>query len=680
VVGRRVVVGRVGVAFGVLMALLMWSVVPAGSLVLPARVSFGSRGATGPTTDVDVDFPSYMHDAGHAAFSPAATAIAATTGLSSDYVFQESRVANRPRPGFYSTPLVLHHVMYIGSDSGEFYAIDLNTGSVIWKEFLGFEAKATCRAQGFFATAASGIDPTSGALTIYAASGDGNVYAVRASDGTILWASPVNVPTPGTNDHFNFSSPEIANGKIYIGIASECEQPSSPITIRGGLAAIDQATGNRIATYYTVPDGSLGGSVWTSPAIAPDGSVIVTTGNGLNGALVGDAQSIVRLDPNTLQRLDGYQVVNTSADSDFGGSPTVFTATSRRVSTPMVGACNKDGFYYAWKLYALSAGPVWKVRIASHQHSTGDCDGGAIWDGTNLYVGGCAATIGGVSYRGSIRKLNPANGHAIWVTGLPESIRTSPTLDGAGAIAATSFDTTSATNTAFVIDAHTGTYRVVDDGNMLAASSPVFADQDLVIATIAGSIYTYQAAPPDPPTAVTASAENQAASVTWNAPDDNGSPITSYTVTASPDGATATVPGTQTNATVAGLTNGIPYTFTVTATNTIGTGPASDPSNSVVPADVPGAPTGASAVAGPGSAQVSFVAPDANGSPITNYTVSATDLSDPTNGGQNATDVASPITVTGLTNGDSYTFTVTATNTIGTGPPSDPSNSVAPGE
>ena len=452
-----------------LSASALWMAVPAASSV------------------TQVDFPAYMNDAAHSAFSPAASITTSST-LSLRWVFQEPKIAKQPHPRFVSTPLVLEHVIYEGSNSGEFYAIDLATGAVIWKEFLGFEPKALCRAQGFFATAASGIDPTSGALTVYAASGDGNVYALRASDGAILWKSPVNVPDPGTNDYFSYSSPEIANGKLYIGIASECDNDHSPVSIRGGLAALDQATGNRVATYFTVPAGTIGGSIWSSPAIAADGSVIVTTGD----ATVGDTQSVVRLDPNTLSRLDGYQLQTATTDSDFGGSPTIFIATLAGVVTPMVGACNKNGYYYAWKLNALSAGPVWSVKIAGHSHSTGNCLAGAIWDGTNLYEAGPRATIKGVSYRGSIRKLDPATGAAVWTTGLPEAIITSPSLDGVGAIAAASFDTASATNTAYLINATTGTYQLVDDGNTIAAASPVFADQSLIIATGGGAIYAYQ--------------------------------------------------------------------------------------------------------------------------------------------------------------------------------------------
>jgi hypothetical protein len=88
---------------------------------------------------------------------------------------------------------------------------------------------------------------------------------------------------------------------------------------------------------------------------------------------------------------------------------------------------------------------------------------------------------------------------------------------------------------------------------------------------------------PGAPGGVTATAGNAQALVQWTAAAPNGSPVTNYRVTAAPGGATVTVSGTTLNTTVSGLTNGTTYTFTVTATNVNGTGPASSPSNPVTP-------------------------------------------------------------------------------------------------
>jgi hypothetical protein len=88
---------------------------------------------------------------------------------------------------------------------------------------------------------------------------------------------------------------------------------------------------------------------------------------------------------------------------------------------------------------------------------------------------------------------------------------------------------------------------------------------------------------PAAPTAVTATAGDGSATVSWAAPTFNGgATVTGYTVTAAPGVRTAATNG-ATRATVTGLTNGTAYRFTVTATNRVGDSAASAASNAVTP-------------------------------------------------------------------------------------------------
>jgi Regulator of chromosome condensation (RCC1) repeat/Fibronectin type III domain len=99
--------------------------------------------------------------------------------------------------------------------------------------------------------------------------------------------------------------------------------------------------------------------------------------------------------------------------------------------------------------------------------------------------------------------------------------------------------------------------------------------------TLATPLQAYVTAP-GAPTSVVASPGDGQATVSWTSPTySGGSAVSSYTVTAEPGGDSCIT--SSTSCPVVGLTNDSPYTFTVTASNAVGTGLASNPSSAVTP-------------------------------------------------------------------------------------------------
>jgi hypothetical protein len=166
---------------------------------------------------------------------------------------------------------------------------------------------------------------------------------------------------------------------------------------------------------------------------------------------------------------------------------------------------------------------------------------------------------------------------------------------------------------------------------------------------------------------------NGAASVTFTAPTYNGrSAITSYTVTSSPGGFTGT--GASSPITVTGLQSATAYTFTVTATNAIGTSAASSASNSITATTIPQTPTITSATRSSDTVVSIAFTGATGGSALSAVTATSSPSVSITSSG-----TSSPMTATATyAQGTSYTFTITATNANGTTAASSASSAVTP--
>jgi polyvinyl alcohol dehydrogenase (cytochrome) len=441
-------------------------------------------------------WPAYLFGPTHGSFNPAATAItpsnAALLSRSWGWVPDPPTMAGQPGTELLASPTVYGGRVYIGANTGVFYALEESTGAVVWKRFLGFVPRLSCdEARGFTSTATAAPDPSrDGRAAVYVAAPDGRLYALDAGTGATLWRALVAAPSDTENDYYNWSSPTLVGGRLYVGVSSNCDRP----LVRGGLKEFDQATGRLLATYWTVPEGSTGGSIWSSAAATRGGRwIYVTTGNEcIDCSGPGDALAIVRLAGSSLVDRDRWIVPPDErvVDSDFGASPTLFSADlGTGTPTPMVGACNKNGTFYAFNRRRLAAGPVWRFQVVDRGDTV--CLPAAVWDGQRLFVAGANTTIAGKKYQGSIRELDPATGAPLWETGLPAGkVLGTPTLDAAGVLA---LGTRGQAARAYLVGAGDGAIiATFATGPMFA--QPVFADGSLFLATQLNGLVVYRPA------------------------------------------------------------------------------------------------------------------------------------------------------------------------------------------
>ena len=427
------------------------------------------------------DWPAYLSSARHGSRSASAAitpANAASIRQAWSFSAPGPTLPGQPAAGFVASPTVFDGRLYIGSNTGVFYALNETSGTVAWSKLLGYVPDLTCEARGITSTATVAPDPVTSAATVYVASGDGQLFALDALDGDERWQSPI-MPTGATeNDYYQWSSTTVANGRVYIGFSSHCDRPLT----RGGVKMYDQATGEELATWYSVPANVQGGGVWSSVA-ATGTSVFATTGNAFTTTRY-DQNSIVRLDATTLARRAHWVVPNAELilDPDFGASPTLFSAGG----VGMVGACNKNGWFYAWRTGDLQQ--RWKVKVTNGTpYGQRSCLAAAAWDGSRLFVAASGTTIDGVATKGSVRRLDPVTGTPVWETPIDGAIVGSPAVNGGGVLSVPVYDLSGGTNGVFLLNSETGAVlRYWKRGRVF--SQPTFAGRYLFIATEANSL------------------------------------------------------------------------------------------------------------------------------------------------------------------------------------------------
>lgn len=488
-------------------------VLSVGAALVPAAAASAARAVisrpasaqrTRAARQPSQDWPAYLFSATHPSSTsgPATITLSNAGDLTPGWQFQQQppAVKGQPTGGFSASPTVADGMIFIGSQTGDFYALQESTGQVVWQRTLDYEKTGDnghCgKTRGIVGTATVAPAPGTGTPTVYAV-GARYLYALDAATGAQEWKALVGPPGSAglTGTYYNYASPTVANGYVYMGISASCSDPF----VRGGVQSFSQRTGHLLHTFWTDPPGKVGASVWSSVAAGAD-TVWATTGDSAaSGTQLYHAYSFVRLGAQGLQLRSAWQLkLGQNSDLDFGSTPNFFTGTVNGKQTALVGACNKNGRYYAMSQYDLARGPVWSVQVGASAHTDqGMCLSSAVWNepAGQLYLSGNTTTIGGTQYDGSVQAVDASTGQQLWATGLPCAVLGTPALDSAtGVLAvATWAECGSGDSPAvYLINASTGailgTLPLPEGGEF---AQPVFAGPYLLIANWAGQVVAY---------------------------------------------------------------------------------------------------------------------------------------------------------------------------------------------
>ena len=297
-----------------------------------------------------------------------------------------------------STPAIVDGVIYVTSGNA-LYAFDVRTGAEIW-QFNDDPQKK------LLISSSVAVDPQS--HIAYYGTPEARVYAINTLTGTELWHMQLGDPAHGANI---WSSPLLVNSKLYIGLASDDDNPC----VRGAVFALDPKDGHSIWIHYTVDANQLGGAVWSSLiARSAAHEIIATTGNPCPwGASFGQSDSFVALDWDTGETHWEYKALpSDNCDCDFGEGAVDFDYQGQEYLV----AGNKFGKVYALKPPTADHGVelAWSLAITK----PGFLAAGGIFE-PPTYRNGIVYMAGGPSLDGACRQgelfaLQANSGAVLW--------------------------------------------------------------------------------------------------------------------------------------------------------------------------------------------------------------------------------------------------------------------------
>lgn len=309
------------------------------------------------------DWPSFGHDLSNTRSQPAEDQISTATAASLLPKWSFSVTGAGGAGGFQSVPVVSDGCVYVGTNAGWVFALNADTGDVVWTQNLASSDLLVGLSGGIFALAV-------GDGRVYAnVSATGSPYsaALDQETGEVLWATVVD-RTPGA---YTNSSVALIDGMVFIGISGPENGPAGA-RHPGGFALLDPATGDIIKRVWTVSEaedarGLKGASLWGTPVYDPDtGYMYDGTGQPANKSREATlSNALIKVDMDRGRDSFGEVVdyykgqLDERLDVDFGASPNLFTDSNGDL---LVGALQKSGVYHA--VFADTMDQAWWVRLA----------------------------------------------------------------------------------------------------------------------------------------------------------------------------------------------------------------------------------------------------------------------------------------------------------------------------
>jgi polyvinyl alcohol dehydrogenase (cytochrome) len=342
----------------------------------------------------------------------------------------------------YGQPAIVAGRVFVGSDTGRFYTLDASSGCTYWS----FQADGGIRS----APSVGPLKPgTGGRYAVYFGDLKAGVYALDANTGELIWKKQVDEHKSARVT----GAPKLHDGRLYVPVSSVEEVPAAQpryecCTFRGSVVALDAATGAQLWKTYTIPDPpqqagknaagtqlwkAAGAAVWSSPTIdAQKGELFIGTGNAYTEPAAPTSDSVMALDLKTGKMLWWNQVTpadvfvigcrpdnancpkEVGPDYDFGNAPMLrVLAGGRRIL--VIG--QKSG-----QVYGLDPDQKGKV-IWQFKAGKGSALGGIEWgsaaDDQNAYIP-VSDVLAAPADAGGLFALKLATGEKVWNTPAPK--------------------------------------------------------------------------------------------------------------------------------------------------------------------------------------------------------------------------------------------------------------------